>query len=66
MRQCDYRTWGYWIDGMSIDSFIAKSDLPEAGSLPGVFTVGVPPEVHLGATAVRWAELVGARGAAGL
>jgi hypothetical protein len=37
---CDHRTWGYWIDGQSIHSFVAKSDLPLSLSLAGVFTVG--------------------------
>ena len=46
---CDHRTWGYWVEGMSINSFVAKADLPS--SLYGVFTVGNPPEVQLAVTA---------------
>lgn len=60
---CDHRTWRYWIEGMSINSFIAKTDLPP--SLSGVFTVGRPPEVELAATAARWEELVGKKGTRG-
>jgi hypothetical protein len=54
---CGRLTWGYWIDGFSIHSFIAASDLPRP--LPGIFTVGRPPEVHLCATGERWRRLVG-------
>jgi hypothetical protein len=61
--ECDQRTWGYWIDGMAIDSFIARSDLP--APLPGVFTVGVSPEVHLAVTESRLKELVGRKGTRG-
>jgi len=60
---CDRLTWGYWLEGFSIHSFVAASDLPE--SLPGVFTVGRPPEVHLCATGERWRELVGKGSARG-
>jgi len=48
---------------MSIDSFIAGSDL--APSLNGVFTVGDSPEVKLAVTAARWKELVGRKGTRG-
>ncbi len=60
---CDHRIWGYWVEGMSINSFIAKSDLPP--NLCGVFTIGGPPEVKLAVTATRWKELVGKRGTRG-
>jgi hypothetical protein len=62
--QCDHRTWGYWSEGLSIDSFVARSDLPR--SPQGVFTVGVLPEVQLAATAERWHELVGRKGTRGI
>jgi hypothetical protein len=61
--KCDHRTWGYWIDGMAIHSFVARSDLP--ASLPGVFAVGVSPEIQLAVTASRWRELVGCKGTRG-
>ena len=32
---CVYRTWGYWVDGLAINSFIAKADIP--ATLLGVF-----------------------------
>ena len=60
---CGRLTWGYWVDGLSINSFIAASDLPRP--LPGIFTVGRPPEVHLCATGERWRELVGKIGVRG-
>jgi len=60
---CGRLTWGYWVDGFSIHSFVAVSDLPQP--LPGVFTVGVGPEVHLCATGARWRELVGKAGVRG-
>jgi hypothetical protein len=60
---CDHRTWGYWIKGISINSFVAKTDLPP--SLRGVFTIGGPPEVQLAVTATRWKGLVGKRGTRG-
>lgn len=50
--QCDYRTWGYWIEGMAITFFIAQSDLPDR--LHGVFTVGTFPEIELAVTGARW------------
>jgi hypothetical protein len=25
---CTHRTWGYWVDGLAINSFIAKADIP--------------------------------------
>ena len=61
--QCDYRLWGYWIDGMAIHSFIARSDLP--APLIGVFTVGVFPNIELAVTASRWSELLGRKGTRG-
>ncbi len=61
---CGHRTWGYWLDGLAAHSFIARSDLPT--ELPGIFTVGQPPEVQLVATAARWKTLVGRPGTRGL
>ncbi len=61
--QCDHRIWSYWIDGMAIQSFIARSDLP--APLTSIFTVGVSPEVHLAVKASRWKELVGRKGTRG-
>lgn len=60
---CRRPRFGYWTDGFSISSFIAASDLRVP--LPGIFTVGSPPEVHLCATGERWRELVGKVGARG-
>jgi hypothetical protein len=60
---CGRLTWDYWIEGFSIQSFIAASSLP--GPLPGIFTVGRPPEVLLCATGARWRELVGKKGTRG-
>lgn len=62
---CNHRTWGYWVDGLHINSFIAESDLPASRPLSGIFTVGVPPEVHLVVAAQRWQELVGRKGTRG-
>ena len=61
--QCDHKAWGYWIEGMAINSFIAKSDLPAI--LAGVFTVGVWPQIQLAVSASRWKELVGRKGTRG-
>ena len=61
--QCDHRTWGYWADGLAIQSFIAAPDLQPG--LNGIFTVGLLPEVQLAVTAGRWKELVGKRGTRG-
>ena len=61
--ECNHQTWGYWIEGMRINSFIAKADLPP--SLLGVFTIGVPPEVRLAVTGARRKELVGKKGTRG-
>jgi hypothetical protein len=60
---CGRLTWGYSLDGFSMHSFVAASDLSRP--LPGIFTVGRPPEVHLCATGERWRELVGKSGARG-
>jgi hypothetical protein len=60
---CAYRRWGYWVDGLAINSFIAKADIP--ATLLGVFTIGEPPEVCLAATAARWKTLVGRKGTRG-
>ena len=61
--ECDYHTWGYFIYGLSVNRFVARSDLPEP--LPGVFTVGRSPEIELAVTAERWKELVGHKGTRG-
>jgi hypothetical protein len=61
--ECGHRTWGCWLEGMAIHDFVAATDLPS--SLPGVFTVGVPPEVCLAVTGRRWKELVGRKGTRG-
>jgi len=61
---CNYRTWGYWVKGLSINSFVSRSDLPPF--LPGVFTIGAPPEVELAVTAERWKEMVGRKGTRGV
>jgi len=60
---CGHRSWGYWIEGMAIHSFIARSSLPRP--LSSIFTVGTPPEIHLCATAERWQQLVGQQGTRG-
>lgn len=61
--ECDHRTWGYWIAGIEMNSFVARSDL----SLPltGVFTVGSFPEIELAVTAPRWKEMLGRKGTRG-
>jgi hypothetical protein len=61
--QCEYRTWGYWVKGMSINDFVAKSDLSTGKS--SVFTVGKFPEIYLAVTAARWKELLGMKGTRG-
>ena len=61
--ECDRRTFGCWIEGMSIHSFIAKTDLPESPS--NIFTVGDPPDLQIAVTARRWKELVGRKGTRG-
>jgi hypothetical protein len=60
---CGYRTWGYWIDGMEIHSFVAQADLPASSS--GVFTVGAFPEIEIAVTGARWSTLVGRNGTSG-
>jgi hypothetical protein len=60
---CNHCTWGYWIQGLAIDTFICREDL--SPDTPGVFTIGTPPGVQLVATATRWSELVGKRGTRG-
>jgi len=62
--QCGYRAWGYWVDGLSISTFVARSDLPARTN--GVFTVGVYPDITLAVTAARWKELIGRKGTRGL
>ena len=62
-NQCDHREWGYWVEGCSIHSFVAKADL--SPSLSGVFTVGTAPGIQLAVTAHRWKELVGRCGTRG-
>lgn len=61
--KCDHRTWGYWVDGMDIRSFVARTDLPT--HLDGVFTVGSFPEIELAITASRWKEMLGQKGTRG-
>ncbi len=61
---CENRTWGYWVEDVATNSFDAKSELPRP--LPGVFPVGVPPEVRLCVTADRCQQLVGRKGTRGL
>jgi hypothetical protein len=61
--QCDHRTWGFWVEGMAINSFVARSDLSARSS--GVFTVGTFPETQLAVTARRWKELLGKKGTRG-
>lgn len=61
--ECGHRVWGYWIKDLSIDSFVAASDLPSP--LPSLFTVGTVPEISLAVTAGRWKELVGKKGTRG-
>ncbi|HEY8750408.1 MAG TPA: hypothetical protein VIM11_20660 [Tepidisphaeraceae bacterium] len=63
-KQCGQRLWGYWIDGLNIVSFIARSDLPKP--LPTMFTVGEPPEAKLCVTAERWRQLAGRKGTNGI
>lgn len=58
-----HRTWGFFIDGLSMNSFVARSDLPVP--LPGVITVGRSPEIELAVTGARWKELVGRKGTRG-
>jgi len=61
--QCDHRTWGYWVEGMTINSFVARSDMSPPPI--GVFTVGTSPEIQLAVTAPRWKELLGKKGTRG-
>lgn len=60
---CAHREWGYWIDGFSIHSFIARADLPEHAR--GVFTVGSLPKIQLAITSQRWRDLAGRHGTRG-
>ncbi|MFO0966186.1 MAG: hypothetical protein U0793_11465 [Gemmataceae bacterium] len=61
---CSYRTpFGYTFDDTGLSQFVARGDLPSP--LPDIFTVGQPPTIHLVATAKRWQELVGKKGARG-
>jgi hypothetical protein len=62
-KKCDQRTWSYFIADLPITFFVARSDLP--ANLPGVFTVGTAPEIHLAATSRRWKELLGQKGTRG-
>lgn len=59
--QCAYRCFGYWSREFSINDFVARDDLPDP--LPGVFTIGTPPDLKLVATVERWQEMVGKKGA---
>jgi hypothetical protein len=60
---CGYRTFGYWIDGVDIQHFVARSDLSPQHL--GVFTVGGRYEVRLVVTAERRLEVIGANGTRG-
>lgn len=62
-KECGRRTWGYWVDGLAINSFVARADLPDASN--GIFTVGTHPEIQLAVTAARWGELLGRIGTRG-
>lgn len=62
-EECGQAYWGYRQAGLSIHSFVAAKDLQDP--LPGLFTVGLPPEVYLCATGSRWRELVGKVGVRG-
>jgi hypothetical protein len=62
-RRCDHRTFGYSVEGMAMNSFVARSDLPKR--LGGMFTVGSFPEIELAVSAPRWKELVGRKGTRG-
>jgi len=62
--QCRHWTWSLGIEGMAIQSFVARSDLP--GGLHGVFTVGTFPEVELAVTGARWKDILGRKGTRGL
>jgi hypothetical protein len=61
--QCDHRTWGYWVEGMAINSFVARSDLSAQSN--GVFTVGTFPEIQLAVAAPRWKALLDKKGTRG-
>ncbi|MFN7138562.1 MAG: hypothetical protein ACK4UN_04435 [Limisphaerales bacterium] len=61
--ECNRATWGYWLKGFPIHGFVAATDLPQP--IPGVFTIGTPPEVHLCMTGSRWRELRGKPGTRG-
>lgn len=60
---CDHCEWGYWVEGLAISSFVARSDL--SARAIGVFTVGTFPEIQLAVTAQRWKELLGKKGTRG-
>jgi hypothetical protein len=60
---CDYAAWGHNAMHADYHAFVARSDLPSP--LPGIFTIGVAPDIHLAATAARWQELVGRKGTKG-
>lgn len=62
--ECGYRRFGYSRTGFDLHSFLAKEDLPNP--MPGIFTVGLKPDVQLAATSQRWAELVGQKGTRGM
>ncbi|HQR07655.1 MAG TPA: hypothetical protein PLN21_12580 [Gemmatales bacterium] len=58
---CGHRWFGYWSRDFSLNMFVAKDDLPSP--LPSMFTIGRLPDIHLVATAERWSQLVGKKGA---
>lgn len=62
-EDCNGGVWGYWLPRLSMNSFVAARALPNP--LPTLFTVGVPPEIYVCVTGVRWRELVGKVGVRG-
>jgi hypothetical protein len=63
--ECGARMFGYQgSPEVSIDSFVAKSDLPSP--LPQVFTIGTQPSAALCVTAERWSTMVGEKGTRGI
>jgi len=61
--ECDYRVWAYFLQDFAIRDFIAAVHLPE--TIPGIFTVGSPPNIHLCVTGEKWRSLVGRKGVRG-
>jgi len=61
--QCRRWTWSIGIEGMAIQSFVARTDLPVG--LHGVFAVGAFPEIELAVTGARWKDILGRKGTRG-